>query len=265
MIEDERELLKENDHPFIIQMVQSFETEGEAMFLMELVTGGELFDAIRQLPDSLDVRQTQFYAGSIILALESLHSRDIVYRDLKPENVMLDAQGYLKLIDFGCAKKVPQRTFTLLGTPHYMAPEVIAGKGYATEVDLWSLGVIVYEFMCRTLPFANDLDDPVEVCEAVMMTPLRIPSTLQSQESRELMKGLLDRKPARRLGCRLRGYEELKRHPFWSPTIWTPTHGNSSRKGPNVENVFDSLMGRELDPPYVPQGERYCDDQPGYN
>jgi cGMP-dependent protein kinase len=255
MIEEERALLKENDHPFIIQMVQSFENDLYAEFLMELVTGGELFDAIRQLPDSLNRKQSQFYAGSILLALESLHTRDICYRDLKPENVMLDAQGYLKLIDFGCAKKVAQRTFTLLGTPHYMAPEVIAGKGYATEVDLWSLGVIVYEFMCRVLPFGNDLDDPVEVCEAVMTTPLRMPSSLKDDDARQLMKGLLDRKPTRRLGCRLRGYEELKRHQFWRQTRSFPD------KKPKAENIFDSLMGRQLEPPYVPKGERYCDDQ----
>lgn len=220
---------------------------------MELVTGGELFDAIRQLPNCLDRKQTQFYAASIILALESLHSRDVVFRDLKPENVMLDAQGYLKLIDFGIAKKVEERTFTLLGTPHYIAPEVIAGQGYATEVDLWSLGIMVYEFMYGVLPFGNDLENPVDVLNDVMTNPLRIPSGLKDEEARMLIKGLLDRKPTRRLGCRLRGYEELKRHPFWCAT-----HGHRGASH-EVNNIFDSLMGRQLDAPYIPRGERYCE------
>merc|ERR1712100_112506 len=129
--------------------------------LQEVIPGGELHAAIRTIPHVLNRAQGQFYTGSLVLVLESLRNRNIVYRDLKPENVMLDAQGYLKLIDFGIAKKLDEhnrRTFTMIGTPHYMAPEVMRGKGYGTEVDIWSLGVIHFEFVCGFLPFGDDLD-----------------------------------------------------------------------------------------------------------
>merc|ERR1712194_445122 len=99
--------------------------------------------------------------------MESLRDRNIIYRDLKPENVMLDGQGYLKLIDFGLAKKLPSgetRTYTSRGTPSYMAPEAIRGKkGYGIEADLWSLGVCHYEFMCNKYPFGDELDDPTDI------------------------------------------------------------------------------------------------------
>merc|ERR1740138_1628442 len=147
-VKRECDLLAENDHPFIMALVKTFETTTSVYMLTELITGGELHAAIRQIPTVLSRARAQFYTGSVVIVLEELADRNTVYRDLKPENVMLDAQGYLKLIDFGIAKKMPQgesRTFTLIGTPHYMAPEVARGSGYGTEVDLWSLGVIFFE------------------------------------------------------------------------------------------------------------------------
>eukprot|EP00918_Siedleckia_nematoides_P041252 GHVU01089583.1.p1 GENE.GHVU01089583.1~~GHVU01089583.1.p1 ORF type:complete len:894 (+),score=151.92 GHVU01089583.1:192-2873(+) len=124
----EREILAENDHPFIIKLVRTFRDQQFVYFLTELVTGGELYDAIRRL-GLLDRTSAQFYLGSIVLAIECLHERHIAYRDLKPENLLLDAQGYIKLIDFGCAKKLQSgKSYTMVGTPHYMAPEVILGE-----------------------------------------------------------------------------------------------------------------------------------------
>merc|ERR1719215_1095992 len=136
----ESELLNENRHPFIMRLVNLYETQQYAYMLTELITGGELHAAIRSITTTLSRTQTQFYAGSLVLVLEELLERNIVFRDLKPENVMLDHQGYLKLIDFGIAKKFEEnqsRTFTMIGTPHYMAPETMLGKGYGSEVDLW--------------------------------------------------------------------------------------------------------------------------------
>ena len=101
----ERELLAENDHPFIVHLVKTFKDDKYLYFLTELITGGELYDAIREL-DLLDRGQSQFYMGSIAIAIEYLHERGIAYRDLKPENILLDSQGYIKLIDFGCARKL---------------------------------------------------------------------------------------------------------------------------------------------------------------
>lgn len=101
--------------------------------------------------------------------MEYLHTHHIVYRDIKPENVMVDHHGYIRLIDMGTAKilKGKGRTFTIIGTPHYMAPEIINGKGYSYSVDLWSIGICLYEFMCGGVPFAEDAEDPYEIYEEI--------------------------------------------------------------------------------------------------
>eukprot|EP00930_Biecheleria_cincta_P016959 TRINITY_DN13615_c0_g3_i1.p1 TRINITY_DN13615_c0_g3~~TRINITY_DN13615_c0_g3_i1.p1 ORF type:complete len:864 (+),score=197.52 TRINITY_DN13615_c0_g3_i1:42-2633(+) len=248
-VQRECSLLKDMDHPFIMTQVQTYETAKSVYILTELITGGELHGAIREIPTVLARSQAQFYTGTLIIVLEELSSRSIVYRDLKPENVMLDAQGYLKLIDFGIAKKLPEgssRTFTMIGTPHYMAPEVMRGHGYGTAVDLWSLGVMLFEFVCGYLPFADDLDDPTEVCTAVLKDPLSFPSTYKCENGKALMKGLLCRQPRKRLGSGLSGWEDVRNAPYF-------------KMGFDNSSLFDMLMGRELRPPVLPDGEKYCD------
>jgi len=251
-VQRECELLAENDHPFIMHMVKTFETKKSVYMLTELITGGELHGAIRQIPTVLSKKQAQFYTGSLVIILEELCDRAIVYRDLKPENVMLDAQGYLKLIDFGISKKLENgeaRTFTMVGTPHYMAPEVMRGQGYGCPVDLWSLGVIQYEFVCGYLPFADDLDDPTEVCAAVLRAALTFPSRYRDKYGRELMQGLLTRHPKKRLGAGPDAYDGLRQHKFFALD-----DGNEG-------SLFDRIMGRELQPPWVPKAETYCDEE----
>jgi len=240
-------LLAENDHPFIMTLVKTFELPKSVYMLTELITGGELHAAIRTIPTVLSRAQCQFYSGSLILVLEELAERNIVYRDLKPENVMLDAQGYLKLIDFGIAKKLEEgktKTFTMIGTPHYMAPEVMRGHGYGTEVDIWSFGVMCFEFVCGFLPFADDLDDPTEVCTAVLKEPLSFPSGYRDNMGKQLMQGLLSRQPKKRLGAGMAGYEDIKNHEYF-------------KAGHNTSTLFTKILGRELDPPCVPPAEVY--------
>jgi len=243
----ECDLLAENHHPFIITLVKTFETAKSVYMLQELLTGGELHDAIRRIPTVLSRQQAQFYTGSLVIIIEELADRNIVYRDLKPENVMLDSQGYLKLIDFGIAKKLEEgkKTFTMVGTPHYMAPEVMRSSGYGTEVDLWSLGVVLYEFVCGYLPFADDLEDPSEVCRAVLREPLQFPSRYRDDHGRVLMQGLLCRQPKRRLGAGINRFEDVRNATYF-------------KVGLNGSNLFNKIMGRELEPPVVPKGEVYC-------
>jgi len=196
-------LLKGLDHPFIMALVKTFETDRSVYILTELITGGELHGAIREIPTVLSRAQAQFYTGSLVIVLEELSEQRIVYRDLKPENVMLDSQGYLKLIDFGIAKKMAEgetRTFTMIGTPHYMAPEVMRGHGYGTEADLWSLGIMLFEFVCGYLPYADELDDPTEVCTSVLKDPLVFPQRFKDAAARTLIQGLLNRQQKKRLG-----------------------------------------------------------------
>merc|ERR1740123_2685536 len=241
-------LLAEIDHPFIMTLVKTFETAKSVYILSELITGGELHGAIRTIPTVLSRAQAQFYTGSLLIVLEELSDKGIVYRDLKPENVMLDAQGYLKLIDFGIAKKLEEgksRTFTMIGTPHYMAPEVMRGHGYGTEVDLWSLGVMHFEFVCGYLPFADELDDPTEVCTSVLKDPLTFPSRYRDPNGKALMQGLLCRQPKKRLGSGIHGFEDVKSSEFF-------------KRNSSSAELFNKIMGRELNPPIIPKGETYC-------
>lgn len=139
-IKDEKKILARIDHPFIMKLVKYYEEEHKIFFLTELVNGDDLFNALNIL-NILDKSQGLFYFGSLVLITEYLHIRNILYRDFKPENIMIDDTGYLKLIDFGAAKIIKDRTHTIIGTPSYTAPEVYIGEGYSYTSDYWSLGV----------------------------------------------------------------------------------------------------------------------------
>jgi len=236
----ERQILAENDHPFIISLVRTFKDDEFLYFLTELVTGGELFDAIRKL-NILSQPQAQFYFGSMSLAIDYLHERTIVYRDLKPENVLLDHQGYIKLIDFGCARKLNgEKANTLIGTPHYMAPEVIRGEGYTHTADIWSLGVCFYEFVCGTFPFGRNATTTQELFNDILHGKLTFPSQVTSKCAIDLMKRLLCR-PDKRIG----GFSEIRKCEYFQGFRW------------------DKLQGRELDPPLIPAKETYAEDNRG--
>eukprot|EP00971_Amphidinium_carterae_P235261 4668551-Amphidinium_carterae.1 len=166
-------------------MVKTFETSKNVYMLLQYVGGGELHAAIRSIDTVLSRKQAMFYVGSLVLVLEELYNRQVVYRDLKPENVMLDYHGYVKLIDFGTAKKLHDasaRTFSTVGTPHYMAPEAMRKEGYGCEVDVWALGVMLYEMVVGWLPFGvNDLESHSEVFEAVLQGKLEFPSNFPKE------------------------------------------------------------------------------------
>lgn len=130
----ERKILNQLDHVMILKLVKTYKDEKRLYFLTEFVRGMDLFDVLRKQILLNDIA-SRFYTACLILVLEYLHEREIIYRDLKPENVIIDDEGYPKLIDFGTAKVINGRTYTLVGTPHYMAPEVILGKGYSVTAD----------------------------------------------------------------------------------------------------------------------------------
>jgi cGMP-dependent protein kinase len=241
---NERNILAELDHPFIIKFVRSFHGPSFVYFLMELVTGGELLDALDEL-GLLKRSQAQFYVASITLALEFLHERRIAYLDLKGENCLIDSHGYLKMVDFGIAERVKNgRIYAVKGTPLTMAPEVILGKGYTTTADLWGLGVCLYDFMLGKFPFSDDSASKTEVFRAVLKAPLAFPKWLnKSQDTKSLLEGLLCRDPAKRPGAGPDGYAELKGHEWFKGVSW------------------DGLLSRQLEPPFRPKGETYAEDQ----
>eukprot|EP00915_Cephaloidophora_sp_WS-2016_P008880 GHVH01012552.1.p1 GENE.GHVH01012552.1~~GHVH01012552.1.p1 ORF type:complete len:880 (-),score=162.05 GHVH01012552.1:121-2760(-) len=243
LVSIERECMAECDHPFIIKLVKCYKSEKYLYFLQELSKGGELYDGIRKI-GLCTKSQTTFYVASIIAAMEYIHERGIVFRDLKPENILLDEHGYIKIIDFGCAKKLQaQRTYTMLGTPHYMAPEIILGKGYGLSVDIWSIGVTMYEMFCGTLPFeledisdSDQLDVFRHILTAKLTFPLpESPNFDNDQDMQLLTKRFLCRIPEVRIGCGMKGYKEIKDHPFFTGFD------------------FDKLLTREYDVPLLPE------------
>jgi serine/threonine protein kinase len=142
----EKNILMQVKHPFIVNLLCTFQDTFCVYMLEEYVVGGELFSHLRRA-GRFSNEMTKFYACQITLALSHLHSLDIIYRDLKPENLLLDQQGNIKITDFGFAKVVTDRTWTLCGTPEYLAPEIIGSKGHGKAVDWWALGILIFEML----------------------------------------------------------------------------------------------------------------------
>ena len=209
-IDLERKLLLQVDHPFIVKLVKTLKQNNYIYFLMEHIQGEDLFTAIRVI-GLLDKEQTQFYGASLLLMAKYLKEKKIVFRDFKPENVMVCLNGYCKLIDFGTATQVKDRTFTIIGTPHYMAPELLTGKGYSYSVDMWSIAVTIYEFLCGNLPFAESVSEPSSVYSAILHDEVRFPKFVKDEKFRHLLKKML----TKNIINRLIDFENISQHPWF--------------------------------------------------
>jgi cGMP-dependent protein kinase len=240
----ERRLLLQVDHIFIMKLVKTFKDDKHVYFLTELVNGQDLFDVIRVL-GLLKESECKFYSACLLLILEHLHEKGIVYRDLKPENVMVDDQGYPKLIDFGTAKLISGRTFTIVGTPHYMAPEVVLGKGYGLPADIWSLGIMLYEFICGGVPFGEEEEDPFAIYDKILHETLRYPASLpKGNHTRMFIEALLNKNPAvRSIG----GIPKLKEQKWFFQFDWVNTRQ-------------EKLSLKQLPPPLVPKTKDLTDE-----
>lgn len=232
----ERKVILQLDHPMIMKLVKTFKDENRLYFLMELVVGLDLFDVLQKM-NILNESDAKFYTSCLITILEHLHSRDIVYRDLKPENVVIDEDGYPKLIDFGISKIIKGRTFTLVGTPHYMPPEIITGKGYNTTADYWSLGIMLYEFLCGCLPFGDDVEEPYTIYEKILSQKLAYPVWIdQNMVARKVIDQLLSKNSSNRLGGSV---QNLKNHIWFSGTNWEKLLIKSI-KSPFIPDIKDA-------------------------
>ena len=214
-IELEKNILLKIDHPFIVKLVKTLNDNKHVYFLMEYVKGKDLFDVIRDI-GLLNKYQTQFYSCSLFVIINYLHSHKFIYRDIKPENIVVEENGYIKLIDFGAAKKIEDKTKTVIGTPYYMAPEVFSGEGYSFEADYWSVAICMYEFMCGYVPFGEDLEDPLEIYNTIMNSELDFPSIIKDKSFKELMKGMLNKN----LMVRICNFEQIKIHPWFKTFDW---------------------------------------------
>ena len=229
-IELEKNILLKIDHPFIVKLVKCLKNDKNIFFLLEYIKGKELFDVIRDI-GILNKEQTNFYIASMMIAIQYLHERKIIYRDIKPENIIVEKNGYIKLIDFGTAKEIEDWTKTIIGTPHYMAPEIIMGGGYSFQVDFWSISICMYEFMCGEVPFGEKEEDPMEIYFAIINNHLSFSKIITiDKEFKHLMKRMLDKNPSNRLS----NFYSIKNHAWFKDFSW------------------DELTNLNLKAPYIP-------------
>ncbi|XP_050294950.1 atypical protein kinase C-like [Anthonomus grandis grandis] len=233
-----------SNHPFLVGLHSCFQTPSRLFFVIEFVRGGDLMFHMqrqRKLPED----HAKFYAAEISLALNFLHGKGIIYRDLKLDNVLLDYEGHIKLTDYGMCKEGIRHgdtTSTFCGTPNYIAPEILRGEDYGFSVDWWALGVLLYEMLAGRSPFdiAGASDNPDQNTEdylfqVILQKTIRIPRSL-SVKAANVLKGFLNKNPAERLGCRSNdSFAEITSHQFFRSIEW------------------DLLEQKQISPPYKPR------------
>ncbi len=164
----EKKIMLSLDHPLILKYVKSLKNDSYCFFLLEFINGKNLDDYLTDRKYLRNRFETKFYIGSLLYIIDYLHKKVIAHRDLKPSNIMVDTNGYIKLIDFGTAKIITDFTQTIIGTPHYIAPEVLIGKGYSLTSDYWSIGICMYEIYYGSYPFGNSATDILEVYKDIL-------------------------------------------------------------------------------------------------
>lgn len=226
----EKDILQKLIHPFLVNLNFSFQTQDRLYFIMDYVNGGELFYHL-QKEHKFTPERVKFYSAEIILGLEYLHNSGVIYRDLKPENILLTDDGHICMTDFGISKQgllaEDARTATFCGTPEYLAPEVLAGKGYTKAVDWWSFGTLMFEMLTGLPPFYSQ--DVQQMYFKIMHAKLELPDTVD-ENTRSILLSLLEREPANRLA----DAAAIKAHPYFKGMNW------------------EKLLKKEIPPPFVP-------------
>lgn len=227
----EKSILLCLDHPFVVTLAGTFQDAKYLYMVLEYVIGGEFFTHLRKA-GRFENNTSKFYAAQIVMIFEYLHNQDFIYRDLKPENLLLDHEGYIKITDFGFAKRVAFKTYTLCGTPEYIAPEVLLNKGHGKGVDWWTLGILIYEMLAGQPPFCDD--DPMSIYQQILSGKLNFPRFFD-RNAKGLIKRLLTADLTKRYGCLKNGAEDIKRSKYFSGTDW------------------DSLLARSNTAPIIPK------------
>ncbi|XP_051752315.1 protein kinase C, delta a [Ctenopharyngodon idella] len=218
------------DNPFLTHLYSTFQTKEHLFFVMEYLNGGDLMFHIQE-KGRFDLYRATFYAAEIVCGLQFLHSKGIIYRDLKLDNVMLDGDGHIKIADFGmCKENVfgDNRATTFCGTPDYIAPEILLGQQYSFSVDWWSFGVLIYEMLIGQSPFHGDDED--ELFESIRMDTPHYPRWI-TVDTRDMLERLFERDPSRRLGI----VGNIRGHQFFKTVNWP------------------ALERKEVEPPFKPK------------
>ena len=228
---EERKIMEKIDYPFISKLYYAFQTKKSLYMITEFMAGGEMFHHLHEC-GHFDENRTRFYIAEIVLAIDHLHKNNILYRDLKPENILLDEVGHIKLTDFGLSKIMnnieKDKTYTVCGTPLYVAPEVLTGQGYDKLVDWWSLGVLLYEFLAGYSPYreAKNRVDAKIYKKKLKQDPLI------SDIAFDLIINLCQPNVRLRYG---RNVKDIKNHPFFESIDWI------------------KLEKKEITPPFKPK------------
>jgi len=229
-VKTEKHILERISHPFIVNLFGAFKDPKNLYLMMEYIIGGEFFSHLRKAGRFAN-DTSKFYAAEITLVFAYLHDLSILYRDLKPETLLLDRAGHCKVTDFGFAKKVDYRTWTLCGTPEYLAPEIILSKGHGKAVDWWALGILMYEMLAGYPPFYDE--DPLGIYQKILEGKIKFPWHFD-RHSKDLIKKLLTADLTKRLGNLKDGAEGIKKHKWFQEINW------------------DELLKRETPPPIKP-------------
>lgn len=226
----EKKILESVNFPFTTSLAAAFTDNVYVYLVVPFESGGELFSLIRR-SKSLSDTLAKFYAGQVVLGLEYLHHCSVVHRDIKPENIFISREGYIKLGDFGFSKVIESRTWTLCGTPEYLAPELILSQGYSFPIDWWATGVLIYEMVCGYTPFYSSSKD--KQYSKIISGTFKVPDEINAP-CKTLIKRLLVVDPTKRYGSLKAGVYDIKNAKWFSDIDWS------------------ALLHKRIQPPYVP-------------
>ena len=256
-VRNEQLFMSKVKSPWIVELKASFQEDDYLYLVMEYLPGGDFMNLLIK-KDILTEDEAKFYTAELILAIENIHKLDCIHRDIKPDNVLIDKTGHIKLSDFGLAKVSPkifeinnnnnenidfkpdthQKNYSCVGTAYYVAPEVLKKKGYGPEVDWWSVGVIFFEMLFGYAPFHSK--ETNQVCHKVLnwQKYLVIPSKIKiSKEAEDLIWKLINNSN-QRLG--IGGAEEIKKHPFFKDVDWDNIRNTKAPFIPRLKNDYDT-------------------------
>jgi len=217
-INNEKRLMAQIDYPFVVNMMGYTKDDKFVYIIMECIGGGELFTHLRRARKFSD-EQSKFYGAQTAGAFAHCHGKNIIHRDLKPENILMCQNGYSKLTDFGFAKIIEPgtRTYTLCGTPEYIAPEVLLNKGHGKPVDWWTLGILIYEMIVGQPPFCDE--DPMGIYQKILAGKIYFPKYFD-KNAKALVKKLLTADLSKRYGNLKDGPDDILKHKWFSSLDW---------------------------------------------